>query len=434
MDRRTRINLIAVGVATALLLSYATFSLLGPVLLNRSYPLYAELPAGAGLQANKEVTYNGTGVGLVQEVTLNGTNVRVRMDIDNGVQIPADVDIVVQRRSAIGEQALDFRPVGAVADTTSYYQAGDTVVARQLVLPPEVQTLFQVANDVLEPIDPANAGAVVAEIADAVRGRSDDIHALLRDSERFSRAIADNGAEYDQLWASSRIVNAELAEHRGTIAGLITEMADATTILRDVRDEFEGLLSTAPPVLTQTANLFERGQSNISCDLRLFANINEFAARPEFLEDASEALRTNRYFFEGFDALTPEDPFGAEWQRVALVFPPGEPPATSYLPEKRPFRAILPGGACTSPFGPGAPAVSQPGWVQRVPEARVELPVDNRQQGVARPVGAPPASAAAAAAAASAPGQGSAAGTAAAGLLVGGGMLATARRVRGPRP
>jgi len=424
MDRRTRINLIAVGMATALLLSYATYSLLGPVLLNRSYPLFAELPVGAGLQANKEVTYNGTGIGLVREVVLNGTNVRVRMDINNSVQIPADVDIVVQRRSAIGEQAIDFRPIGPEGDATRYYEAGDTVVARQLVLPPEVQTLFQVANDVLEPIDPGNAGLVVAEIANAVRGRSEDVQAFLRDSERFSRAVADNGPAYDQLFASSRVVNAELAEHRGTIAGLITEMADATTILRDVRDEFEGLLTAAPPVLTQTANLFERGQANISCDLRLFANINEFTARPQFLEDASEALRTNRYFFEGFDALTPQDPFGAHWQRVAVVFPPGEPPATSYLPEKRPVRAILPGGACTSPFGPGAPAASQAGWIQRIPDTRVELPEDNRQQGVTRPAGA-----AAAPAAGSVPaGSGGAAGTAAAGLLVGGGMLAAWRR------
>lgn len=388
MSRRvTRINLIAVVIVSSALILYAVTGLLQAFVLDDSYALFAELPRASGLRENKEVTYNGHPVGRVASVEALPEGARVKMAMNNGVKIPLDVDVVVLRRSPIGEQALDLRPVGPASDSaddaqpvaTDFYAPGSTIRINQLVLPPDVQELFETTVRVLAPVDAEHTGKLVSELADTVRGRKEDIRGILRDSADLGEAIADEGEDYDRLFASSRVVNAELAEHRETLAGLITDLREATSVLSDGRDEFEQLLATAPPVLNTLGEFVERAQPNIGCALEDFADFNEMNARPANLNSGAEALRHNMLFWVGFEATTAFDPAGRNWFRVHVEGEQQGPPPESYLPDKRPIRDILPGGACESAFGPGAAAASQASYQPRVPDASVRRPANDRR-------------------------------------------------------
>jgi virulence factor Mce-like protein len=375
--RKLVVNLIAVAVASAALILYAATSLLASAILDRSYPLSVELDRADGLLPDKEVTYNGVGVGQIEAIELEGERTVVHLRIDQGIEIPAEHDIVVLRSSPIGEQALDFRPLGEIGPQTAFLAPGDRAAPREVLLPPPVQDLLELADEVFEPVDKDNVRIVVSELADAVRDRRDDVRSLLVDSARFSEAIADEGETYDRLFASSQVVNRALAENRDTLARLITESADATTILSDMRGDFEGLLADAPQPLTDLTDLVEAAQPNISCILDDFGSINAYLAQPRQLENASEALRQNQFFFEGFNVITPRSAAGDNWQRIHVVLEPDPPPA-SFLPEKRPIPDIRPGGACESPFGPGAPSAQQAAWERSIPEARLTPPEDDR--------------------------------------------------------
>jgi virulence factor Mce-like protein len=386
MARRTFINLIAVAVASAVLLLYAGTTLLARAVLDNDYVLIAELDRADGLLPDKEVTYNGVGIGQIDHIELTEEGTRVHMRIDRDVRLPVEHDVIILRSSPIGEQALDFRPYGEVTDASEFHEPGDTVRPREVTMPPPIQGLLELADSVFEPLDKENTGIVVAELADAFRGRKDDIRSFMRDSARFSGAVADSGADYDRLFASSRVVNRVLAENRETLAQLITDSADATTILSDIRSDFEGLLVDAPLTINQVSDLVEAGQANISCILDDFSAVNAYLARPRQLENGAEALRQNQFFFQGFNVITPRSASGDPWQRVHVVSE-FEPPPESYLPEKRPIPDILPGGACTSPFGQGAPAAQQAGYAKTVPEARLVPPADNRATPVRRGIG-----------------------------------------------
>lgn len=429
MTARTLVNAVAVAVAAAALLAYAAAQLVAGAVLDDRYTLYAELPRGGGLLPDKEVTYNGHGIGQVADMELVGEVVRLRLAIDAGVRLPRDVDVVVQRSSAIGEQVLDVRPRGEVTEATAFYAAGDTLAITELRLPPEVQRLLALADRVFEPIDEDAAGVVVAELADALRGRGDDLRAILRDSANLSEQVADAGADFDRFFASGRVVNRVLAEQRETIAGLIVDVADATTVLSDMRAEFEGVLAAAPPTLALAGDLVERSQPNLSCVVRDLANLNAYVARPDVLRDTAEALRLNRLFFDGFDTLTTTDPWGGHWQRLKLEVR-DEGTGEHYTP-KRPTPPILPGGACTSPFGEGAPAATEPGHVPLVTDTSVVPPADPRAEPVRRTSLAEPD--ATAQAPAPSPAQG-----AAVPLLLGSGLLVGVGRSlaggRGARP
>lgn len=381
LTRPTLINLVAVGLASAALLLYGSTQLLAGLMFDPTYPVRVVLPETGALRADKQVTYNGAAVGSVADVELVDDRVAVSMDIDEGVDIPVDTDVVVLRSSPVGEQALDLRPVGD--GDGPYVEPGSTIEPREVVLPTEIQPLLELAAEVFEPVDADQAGEVVSELADAVRGRRDDVRGFLADSADLSETIADQGDDYDRFFAASRRVNAALADNRETLGRLIGEVGAATAILRDVRADYEALLTTGPPVLGQVGDVVHRGQANLSCSLRDLAALNAYLAQDQQLADAAEALRTNQFFFEGFNTFTQEDARGHHWQRIHLVAEP-VPPAQSYLPDKRPIPATRPGGACDSPFGEGAPMAVQDDFALSVPDGTVNEPDDDRATPVRR--------------------------------------------------
>ena len=385
LARRTIANLIAIALVSAALIVYALASLLSGALLDDSYPLSVEVPNTGGLIPQQEVTLSGVPVGLVESFDLVGEGVMAHLSIDEGHRIPRDVDVVILRRSAVGEQAIDFRPhEGAGND---FFEPGETVTPADVVTPVEVQRLLTLADEVFGPVDPQNAGKLVAELADIVRGRRDDIRSIITDSAEFSADIADNGADYDRLFREGRKVTAALAENREDLTRSLDAMADAAAVLSDSRTELEGLLAEMTPLLGQVSTLVNRSDPNLSCIITDFADINAYMAADRQMANTEKALRLNQWFFVGYDITSEPDHAGRIWNRIQFI-PPQQPPARSYLPEKRPIPDILPGGACSSPFGEGAGSATQASYQKTVPEARVVRPADDRREDV-RVAGAP---------------------------------------------
>ncbi|HWH33458.1 MAG TPA: malonyl-CoA decarboxylase N-terminal domain-containing protein, partial [Egibacteraceae bacterium] len=236
------------------------------------------------------------------------------------------------------------------------------------------------------------AGVLVAELADAVRGRRDDLRAIIADSARLSEALAANEADVTRFFTHSATVNEALARSRDALARSIAQMADASRTLVDMRADFEGLLREAPPVLRQVEKLVGDNQANVSCVFKDLGNLNSYLARPEQMGNTEEALRKNQWFFQGVESGGPLDPWGRVWTRIKFLSPQAEQP-DSYLPDKRPIPDILPGGTCRSPLGTGAGAATQPGFERTTIEARI-VPAEQDANASGLGLAAPAASAA----------------------------------------
>lgn len=389
MHSRTLVNLVTVVIASAVLLLFAVTQLLASAILANTYPLYVELSEAGGLLENKQVTYRGAAVGEIIDVTLcddpdvvegpecaDVEHVRVELGIDDDARIPRGVEVVVLRQSAVGEQALDIRPLVATGPSTTFYEEGDVIEPGSVTLPTKPQRLLELANAVFAPVDEASAAIVVAELADALQGRSDDLRSILVDSATLGEAVGDNGADYDRFFAASRIVNAALAENRQVLAGLITDLADGAELIGEIRPSVDALLDSAPPVLSDTTSLLTRGDANLACIIEDLSNLNTYLSLPEVLADLEEGIRVNEFFFEAFRIIGPDSAQGDPWLRVRFILEPAPTPLL-YTPP-RPIPATLPGGACQSVFGAGAGSAVQPGFRPVAPESQVIRPEDDR--------------------------------------------------------
>ena len=70
----------------------------------------ADFEQSGGIFVGSEVSYRGVAVGRVDDLRLSKDGVIVDAKIQRGVQIPKDTVVVVENRSAVGEQYLDFQP------------------------------------------------------------------------------------------------------------------------------------------------------------------------------------------------------------------------------------------------------------------------------------------------------------------------------------
>lgn len=382
MKKRTFINLVTVVLASSVLALYALTQLVAGAVFGQGYPVFVDLPEAGGLTENKQVTYRGVGIGSIADADLHEDGVRLELEIDQDARIPEDVDLVVLRQSAVGEQAVDFRPRVAESATTQYYEEGDVIVPLSIVLPTKPEDLLEVANRVFGNVDNDQAAVLISELADTVRGRSADLQSIMTDSAALSESVADNGAEYDRLFAASRIVNASLAENRDVLADLMTDFADSAQLIGEIRADVDGLLDTVPPTLALTTSVLERGDANLACSIRDLANLNEYVSDAPNLENLGETIRQQAYFFDAFRTIGPTSAQGEPWLRVHFLAET-TPIAERYEP-RRPIPDTLPGGACESVFGPGATSAFQLNHQLAVPEGEVVRPANDRGNPEAR--------------------------------------------------
>jgi virulence factor Mce-like protein len=373
MNRRVFINLIALSIAAAALFVYLIVDLLAGALFEQSYPVSVELPESGGLISGQEVTVSGRIVGIVEDVDVQGDGVIAQLNIYADEQIPTNTTVTVQRRSSVGEQALEFTPQDTPQE---YYEEGALIDGSDATLPIEVQRLLATAERTFGAIDPETAGALVGELADTVRGRRDDLRQLVRESAEFSTTMADGSEEFERLFREGRVVTEALADSRESLGNSLVHMADSAQILSDMRGTFEQLLVDAPPALSQLGGVVGRSQANLACTFGHLGGINDYLNQSDYLEEAERAFRANQFFFQGFKYITPRSADGRIWTRVYTVTE--QQPEPERYARKRPIPATLPGGACSSVFGEGAPAAHQRGYAVIHAEGRI-IPAENNR-------------------------------------------------------
>jgi virulence factor Mce-like protein len=377
MNRRVVINLIALGIAAAALFVYLIVDLLAGALFEQSYPVSVQLPESGGLISGQEVTVSGRIVGIVEDVDVDSEGVIAQLNIYADEQIPTNTKVVVQRRSSVGEQAIEFTPD---APPEEYYEEGALIDGGEATLPIEVQRLLAATERTFGAIEPETAGALVGELAAAVRGRRDDLRSIVRESAQFSTTMADGSDEFERLFREGREVTEALADSREALGRSLVHMADSAEILSDMRATFEQLLVDAPPALAQLGGVVGRSQANLACTFGHLGGINAYMAQEEQMEEGERAFRANQFFFQGFKFVTPRSADGRIWTRVYTISE--QQPEPERYAQKRPIPETLPGGACSSVFGEGAPAAHQRGFAVVHPEGRIVPASDNRAEPV----------------------------------------------------
>ena len=401
VNRRVLLNVVSMVLFSVVVVIAAYLVFVTGVVSADAYRIKVTMPEAGGVLPSQEVTVMGHAVGQVTDVDVTGDGVTIHMKINRSEDVPAEGVVQVLRRSPIGEQAVDIRPMGggwtAIDKSGTDEATAIEVSAVETVVPSRVPELLDNTAKLFSAIQTDDLSTVISEVADAFGGRGEEFRMLGRDLLDLQTTLADGIPDFERFIESSDRVLATLHEHRFDLADSITNAADLAETFADDRPATEAVLDTVAPMLTQLDALIRNERANLQClttDLKTLNESllapNEFDTKYSYIDyshlsdtpdlgstdpyglreryptilDAVESVLENHtsFFQNGFGLLIePDTRTGLGWPRVAFISGSPEQEGRTY-DHPRATPNSRPGAACESrSFGTGVNAIADTG-------------------------------------------------------------------------
>ncbi|MGH2698616.1 MAG: MlaD family protein [Actinomycetota bacterium] len=352
VNKRVYANLIIFAIVAFLLISLGARNLV----LDQATAgtIQARFSDASGLLPRNDVTMRGVVVGSVKEVELaEDGNVNVVKNLERGVEVPEGSVAEIVRRSPIGELTLELQPGDGEP-----MEEGATIAVEDTIPPPDVSKTIEVLADVLHEVPSEDLDTVVTELADAVRGRGDDISTLNRAAAELPEDLLEVQLELEQLITDGPKVTGVLADNAETLGDDLTQTKLLAELLAERKHDLVDLYRYGGDFTTVAGSLIGDEKANLSCLVADFGRINSVLGTQENLVNLANTLDKNHFFFGAVEQAVRVGLDGGTWFRVQLV-PPAQPHGQAYAPH-RPPPDVFPGKACRSRFGNGVGPAEQP--------------------------------------------------------------------------
>jgi phospholipid/cholesterol/gamma-HCH transport system substrate-binding protein len=232
--------------------------------VKQAYDVSAEFRDAAGLQVDNQVRVAGIKVGTVSDIQLAQDRVVVTMEIDNGIEIPADAFAEIKLATILGTKFIDLEAKGGAP----FLEAGDVIPIDKTSIPYEIYQAANQGTNLVEDLDGELLNDMLVEltkltkvaqedVGSALEGlnhlgqglneKDDDLRSLLKGADDLTALLSDKGDEIVRLIDSSNDVLSSLARKRESIQSLLVatkQMAGTVTdVLRANRTNLDGILT-----------------------------------------------------------------------------------------------------------------------------------------------------------------------------------------------
>ncbi len=335
----------------------------------------ADFEQSGGIFVGSEVTYRGVTVGRVDDLRLSKDGVVVDAKIERGVTIPKDTVVVVENRSAVGEQYLDFQPR---SEGGAELADGDTIPRKDTRYPLRVDTLLLDLDRTVNSVDRDDLSTVVDELGDGFTDGGQDLQRLLDSGDALTKAATEALPQTTKLIDDGRIVLDTQRDTSGEIKVFAKNFAALADTLKASDADLRQVLDRGVVASEELEALIRDNQGNLAALLANLITVGQVTtARVDGIE---QLLVTYPDVVAGGYTVVPGD--GTAHFGLALAHDPPvctqgyggtkrtNPKTTSDLPP------VNTSARCTAPRGSGTTvrgAQNAPGPSGRAANATVPL-------------------------------------------------------------
>lgn len=228
--RGTIAQLVAFALITLVGVSFVTarYVGLGDKLFGGSYVVSIDLAESGGIFTNAEVTYRGVTVGRVEALRLSEDGVMADVRLEEGTRVPADTDAVVENRSAVGEQYIDFQPASA---GEPFLEGGDTIDRDRTRTPLPTEVLLVDIDRLVRSVDKDDLVTVVGELGKAFYDGGRDLQRILDAGDSLTIAATEALPETLKLINDGKIVLDTQRDTGPAIKSFAADLADLSDTL-----------------------------------------------------------------------------------------------------------------------------------------------------------------------------------------------------------
>jgi phospholipid/cholesterol/gamma-HCH transport system substrate-binding protein len=360
VSRRLWINAAAFLTLFAILSLWAVRNVLHLDAIDRPRGIVAEFDTSPGLRAGFEVTYFGVHAGSLGKVSIQGDHVVAHLKIDRDLELPAELDAAVRRKSAVGEPYVDLVPTGGTDPGGPRLQAGAVIPRQRTTTPLSYAEVFQAVDDLVTGLPADDLHTLLHSMAAGFQGRADDLRSALVGADRLTTDLVANAPLLDSLADDLTTLTHTITEHRDSLGAGWDHLATLTQTLADQTDHITHLLDRGPVLTDQVNALLASSGPDIGCIVDSAASVAESLDDPvkisqfERLLDlsgpAADIIKTIAY--EGPDGLYLNGVFVFDVAHTADVRY-YDPPLT--MPKAPPLRTCQ-AARVVGPVGPGGTA------------------------------------------------------------------------------
>ncbi|MBB4686494.1 MCE family protein [Amycolatopsis jiangsuensis] len=285
--RRTKIQLVVFALISVVAVVYALirFAGLGQVFGSSGYTVKLELNESGGIFTNAEVTYRGFNIGRVGQLRLTHDGLEAELNIDPSTpQVPADLDVLVANRSAVGEQYVDLRPK---QDKGPYLTGGSVIPAAKASTPVSTDRLLGDLDSLAASVPTESLRKVVDESYDAFRGTGGDLQKLLDTARSFTSTAQQYLPQTVQLLDAGGQVLDTQNEEASNFADFSQNLNQLSGTLKDSDADLRKLIAVTPRVANQITEVVnETGPGLGALVANLLTTSNLLVTRQDGLEQA----------------------------------------------------------------------------------------------------------------------------------------------------
>lgn len=198
--------------------------------------VYVQVPDTLALNTNSRVRVADVWVGTVRAITLKNWIATLRLDLDPGVQLPANATAKIGQTSLLGTQHVEL----AAPKTPSARQlkSGDTIPLKNSSAYPTVERTLASVAVILSGGGIANLDAIQTEVVNILDGHADQIREFLGRLDTF---ITELNRQRDDLTRAIDSTNQLLtifADRKNTLDQVLTDIPPLIRHFADTRDLF----------------------------------------------------------------------------------------------------------------------------------------------------------------------------------------------------
>jgi phospholipid/cholesterol/gamma-HCH transport system substrate-binding protein len=349
MRRRINLNLAVFGMGFVVMMLWLASSVVSFKQVEKPYKLTGNFENAFGVLPHAEVAFIGVPVGQVTKVDRVTGGVTITMAIERGKKIPKGSTANIQRKSAIGEQFIDFYPPKANAPG-GYYAAGDKIPRELTTVPLEFSEFLRSASALLGALDPNDVGTIVHNLSVGLEGREDSLRQLATAGDKLTSTLASRTAALDRISANGGKLTHVMAQHRASLGAVLDNLAEINAALAASKGDLATLLDDGAPVLHQLADIVGNHKAELDCDLKVLELVVDTATTPRNLAGLRALLTWAPAAFGAIWDTRDVEPDGV-WVRVSPIQAPIEDPPVQYDPP-RPLPPVVPSPGCQSTVPP----------------------------------------------------------------------------------
>jgi phospholipid/cholesterol/gamma-HCH transport system substrate-binding protein len=267
--RSVQVQLLAFMLITILTVSVLSAKYVGlyDQVVGGQIHVSADFAQSGGIFVGSEVTYRGVTVGRVEGLRLSKDGVVVNAKLQRGTKIPKDTRVVVENRSAVGEQYLDFQPRGAGGPLL---KSGDTIPRQDTGYPLRVDTLLLDLDQTVNSVDRTDLRTVVDELGLAFSDGGTDLQRLLDSGDALTKSATEALPQTIKLIDDGRIVLNTQRDTSGQITTFASNFADLTQTLKTSDPDLRLILDRGVVASQELQSLIRDNQGNLAA---LIANL-----------------------------------------------------------------------------------------------------------------------------------------------------------------